>query len=85
MAHVAPGERPFAHRRGGAVAFLDAADGGAGGIVERAQHAGDVAQRRHLAMALGDGAVRLALEIDEGDVVLDDEDLDEVSRRGRGS
>ena len=51
---------------------------GGGGIVDRTDEAGDVARGGRLAPALLDAAARLALEIDDEDVVLDDQDLTEV-------
>ena len=47
-------------------------------IVDRADQAGDIARRRRLAPALLDAAPRLALEIDDEDVVLDDQHLAEM-------
>jgi len=47
-------------------------------IVDRADQAGDVARRRCLAAPLGDGAARSAVEIDDEDVVLDDQQLAEM-------
>ena len=47
-------------------------------IVDRADQAGDVARRRRLAPPLGQRAARLALEIDDEDVVLDDQHLAEM-------
>ena len=49
-----------------------------GGVVEGAQHAGDVAERRGLLAPLGDVAQRLALEVDDHHVVLGDQHLAEM-------
>ena len=46
--------------------------------MERAQHAGDVAQRRALDPALADGAGRLALEVDDHEVLARPQHLPEV-------
>ena len=53
-------------------------DRGPGRVVERAQHARDVLERRRLGAALGQRARRLALEIQDVEVVLRDQDLAEV-------
>jgi len=47
-----------------------AVEGARGGIVQRTNEAGRVARGRHLAAALGEGALRLSLEIDDIHVVL---------------
>ena len=47
-------------------------------VAERAQHAGDVAQRRMLAPALGERPRRLALEVDDHEVVVGEQHLAEV-------
>ena len=48
------------------------------GVVERAQHAGDVAQRRALEPPLAERARRLALEVDDDEVLAGVEHLAEV-------
>ena len=48
------------------------------GIADRAQHARDVAQHAALAPALLEAARGLALEIDDDEIVLRDEDLAQV-------
>ena len=47
-------------------------------IVDRADQAGDIARRGRLAAAIGDAAPRLALEVDDEDIVLDDQHLAEM-------
>ena len=58
-----------------AEALAHVAGGGLGRIGEGPQHPGHIAQRRALAAALLRRARRLALEIDDHDVVLDDQHL----------
>ena len=48
------------------------------GVVERADHAGDVAQRRTLAPPVDERPSRLAFKIDDKEVVLHREDLAEM-------
>src|SRR5207253_2152773 len=50
----------------------------AAGIAERAQHPGHIAQRRMLLAALGQRPRRLALEIDDQEIVVRNEHLPEV-------
>src|SRR5205085_7449736 len=52
--------------------------GRAARVAERAQHAGDIAQRRVLAAALGEWPRGLALEVDDQEVVVRNEHLAEV-------
>ena len=52
--------------------------GGLRGIVERSQHAGDVAQRRLLGAALVHASQRLALEVEDVEVVADHDDLPQM-------
>src|SRR5439155_3032403 len=52
--------------------------GRAARIAERAQHPRDVAQRRVLAPALGERPRRLALEVDDQEIIVGDEHLAEV-------
>src|SRR5215207_11405730 len=49
-----------------------------GGVGERAEHARHISQRRSLEPALGQGATRLALEIDDRDVVASDQHLSKM-------
>src|SRR4051794_34150852 len=51
---------------------------GGGRIIDGADQPGNVARGRRLAPPFGDRAPRLALEIDDEDVVLDDQHLPEM-------
>ena len=51
---------------------------GGGGVVERAQHPGDVAQRRAEPAPLGQGTVGLALEVEDHPSLIDAHHLAEV-------
>ena len=53
----------------------EAEHAGPGGLIERAQHAGEVGQRQGLGAPLVQRPARLALEIDQHDVALGDQDL----------
>src|SRR5690606_31857339 len=54
------------------------ADRGPAGVVERAQHPGDIAQWRVPRTTLLDRARRFALEIDDQEIVVGEQDLAEV-------
>ena len=71
------GERGGA-RQCGRPRFGDLPHGRAGGVIERADHPGDIAQRRVLAPPLRHRPRRLALEIDDVEIVLHREHLSQV-------
>ena len=48
------------------------------GVVERAQHAGDIAQHGSFLPAFGEGPRRLSFEVGDHEVVLSEQDLAEV-------
>ena len=74
---------PFVERRGEPALLVGgdlerALQRGGGRIIDRTDQAGDVARRRRLAPPFGERAARLAVEIDDEDVVLDDQHLAEM-------
>ena len=71
------GKRGEPWRRGGP-RLADLPHRGDRRVIERADHAGDVAQRRALAPPRRDRASRLALEIDQVEIVLHRDHLAEV-------
>ena len=54
------------------------AQGRVGGILKRAKHTGDVFQRRRLNTPLADGTFRLALEINDHEVLAREEYLSQM-------
>ena len=77
LGEVAPSQRAFEPlRRRLVLVVLQHA--GPGRIVERAQHAGHVLERRALGAAVGDRLRRLAFEIENEDVAVGDQDLAEM-------
>src|SRR5271165_981372 len=58
--------------------FGELPHGGDARVIKRADHSRDIAQRRTLAPAVGEGPRRLTLEVDNKKVVLYDENLAEV-------